>query len=90
MYPNQNSKFNFNPGQFWTTGSWHQIVNYDVMHKHTYVLALAFASFTNITRSYYRKENAASPPRAGTMRNLLNKGSLCDPVSPGRDQYEEG
>jgi hypothetical protein len=43
------------------------------------------------TRSYYRKENAASPPRAGTMRNLLNKGgSLCDPVSPGRDQYEEG
>ena len=43
------------------------------------------------TRSYYRKENAASPPRAGTMRNLLNKGgSLCDTVSPGRDQYEEG
>jgi hypothetical protein len=26
------------------------------------------------TRSYYRKENAASPPRDGTMRNLLNKG----------------
>jgi hypothetical protein len=51
MYPNQNSKFNFNPGQFWTTGSWHQIVNYDVMHKHTYVLALAFASFTNIMTS---------------------------------------
>ena len=28
------------------------------------------------TRSYYRKENAASPPRAGTMRNLLNKGQF--------------
>ena len=26
------------------------------------------------TRSYYRKEIAASPPRDGAMRNLLNKG----------------
>jgi hypothetical protein len=29
-----------------------------------------------LTRSYYRKENAASPPRAGTICNLLNKGQF--------------
>ena len=27
----------------------------------------------DITRNYYRKESAASPPRDGSMRNLLNK-----------------
>jgi hypothetical protein len=37
----------------------------------------------NKTRSYYRKESAASPPRdqrQGSIRNLLNKGCLYDPA----------
>jgi hypothetical protein len=54
----------------------------------TYNLSQHGRSCFNI-RSYYRKENAASPPRAGTMRNLLNKGSLYDPVSPGRDMRRD-
>ena len=37
------------------------------------------------TRSYYRKESAASPPRDGSMRILLNKGCLYDPSLPGRN-----
>jgi hypothetical protein len=46
--------------------------------------------YNSYTRSYYHKENAASPPKAGTMRNLLNKGQLIyDPVSPGRDMRRD-
>jgi hypothetical protein len=45
--------------------------------------------FTPLTRSYYRKENAASPPRAGTMRNLLNKGQFMRSRF-ARTRYEEG
>ena len=41
------------------------------------------------TRSYYRKENAASPPREGTMHNLLNKG-LFIRSRFARTRYEAG
>ena len=41
------------------------------------------------TRSYYRKENAASPPRdEGSMRNLLNKGPVYM-IPPGRDMRQD-
>ena len=41
------------------------------------------------TRSYYRKESAASPPKDGTMRNLLNKG-LFIRSHFARTRYEAG
>ena len=45
--------------------------------------------YIQFTRSYYRKENAASPPREGTMHNLLNKG-LFIRSRFARTRYEAG
>ena len=41
------------------------------------------------TRSYYRKESAASPPRDGSMRILLNKGLFIRSRFPGRDVRQD-
>jgi hypothetical protein len=56
------------------------------LNRGSTVLALYLYSrlYPPLTRSYYRKESAASPPRdqrQGSVRNLLNKGCLL----PGRD-----
>jgi hypothetical protein len=50
---------------------------------------LPSAAISHYTRSYYRKENAASPPREGTMHNLLNKG-LFIRSRFARTRYEAG
>jgi hypothetical protein len=42
------------------------------------------------TRSYYRKENAASPQGIkGSMHNLLNRGCLYDPALPGDTRQDD-
>jgi hypothetical protein len=45
------------------------------MHDHFGIIGTELEWFKSYTRSYYRKESAASPPRVkGSMHNLLNKG----------------
>ena len=52
-----------------------QIRNERYISSTLIILGLVYSN----TRSYYRKESAASPPRdqrQGSIRNLLNKGCL--------------
>ena len=56
---------------------------------HIYLNTMSMTMFTFITRSYYRKESAASPPKDGTMRNLLNRG-LFIRSHFARTRYEAG